>query len=566
MTEIPSPERGRTAPRPLPLPRLGDARSLRDLVGRRSAETAKTPDLSPRLFRAGIAACTAGVAAFLFAQITAWPPHEDETLALFVGRQSLGGLFNTVLGQRGGAPLHFLLAWLVAHAGGGLTALRLLSALFAIASVPVIALLCERLTDRATALTATVIASASWVLLFHGVYGRMYSLFLFTSALSYLSLLVALDGGGRRRWSFWALSILLTLAVHPYGALVITSQGLFVLTSRKRLREAITAFAAVAVLAVPLWRADLVLAGRFDVGVGGGGAKLGGPLSVLRYLRGVAGDFSIGYGSGLLGVCALAIVGIGHLSRTRRQAAALAGCVFGTPTVALLLAKLGSSTSPESRHLIFALPFFSLLVAAGLVSSARTMPPALAGAAVAAAIAAIAPVEVAWAWHKTPALFHREPQLRVEAREAASAWLAKTTRRDDILFGYDPIFLGAWRRSPVVPRTVVPRADAKLALKVLRAQARPLGRAVFVFDRSDTNNYVRRLYIPLRYPEPRAAFDARSYGPFLVIRTKQPTRTVRGYLQAASAVQLVGLSLYLGDADVNYATVQRALHRLDGLP
>ncbi len=524
---------------------------------------ANAPDLSPRLFHGGIALCAAAVAAFLFARITAWPPHEDETLALFVGRQSLGGLLHTVLGQRGGAPLHFLLAWLVAHAGGGLTALRLLSAVFAIASVPVVALLGARLTDRATALMATAIASASWVLLFHGVYGRMYSLFLLTSALSYLCLLGALDSGGWRRWCLWGVTILLTLAVHPYGALVIASQGAFVLASRRRIREAVAAFAVVAVAAAPLWRADLVLAGRFDVGVGGGGAKLGGPISVFRYLKNVAGDFSIGYGAGLAIVGALAIAGLWHVWRTRTRSAALVGCVFGTPTLALLLAKLGSSTSPESRHLIFALPFFCLLVAAGVVSAARRMPPALAAVAIAGAVAAIAPVEVAWAWHKTPALFHREPELRVEARTAASAWLARTTRRDDILFGYDPVFLGAWRRSARVPRTVVPRADAKLALRILRAQPRPLGRAVFVFDRSDTNNYVRRLYIPLRYPEPRAAFEARSYGPFLVIRTREPTRTVRGYLEAASAVQVVGLSLYLGDADVNYATVQRALHRVD---
>ena len=43
-------------------------------------------------------------------------------------------MLDTVLGQRGGAPLHFLFAWGVAHLGGGLTALRLVSAAFAGAS------------------------------------------------------------------------------------------------------------------------------------------------------------------------------------------------------------------------------------------------------------------------------------------------------------------------------------------------------------------------------------------------------------------------------------------------
>jgi hypothetical protein len=83
--------------------------------------------LRANLFRLGVGACTAGVLSFLLVQLDAWPPHEDETLALFVGRQSLGGLIHTVLGQRGGAPLHFCFAWLVVHTGGGLTSLRLVS-------------------------------------------------------------------------------------------------------------------------------------------------------------------------------------------------------------------------------------------------------------------------------------------------------------------------------------------------------------------------------------------------------------------------------------------------------
>ena len=98
-----------------------------------------TGELDRRLFVAGVTACTAAVAVFLLVQLSGWPPHEDETLPLFVGRQSLGDLFHTVLGKRGGAPLHFLLAWVVAHAGGGLETMRFLSALFATASLPAIA-------------------------------------------------------------------------------------------------------------------------------------------------------------------------------------------------------------------------------------------------------------------------------------------------------------------------------------------------------------------------------------------------------------------------------------------
>lgn len=514
--------------------------------------------LSARAYAVGIALCSAAVAAFVLVQIHAWPPHEDETLALFTGRHSFGDLLRIVLGHRGGAPLHFVLAFLVAHLGGGLTALRLFSALFAVASVPVIGALGTRLGGRATGLAAAVLASGSWALLFHGVYGRMYSLFLFTSALSYLTLERALDGGGRR-WSWWALAVLATIATHPYGALVLASQGLYVVLRRVRLREVVVAFGAVLVAGIPFWRTDFVLAGRFDVGVGGGGEKLGGPIPVLKYLWTVAGDLSVGYLPALVVVLLVAAAGLVLLARERPTGALLAGAVFGVPAFAFLVARLGSQTSPESRHLIFALPLFSTLVALPLVRLARR-----ARLAPVAAILVLLCAEVAWADHKTPLLFDGESPTRVEARDAASAWLAQTARPHDVLFGYDPLFLGAWERNGSLTETVVPRADPKLALSVLRAAPKPLGHGVWVFDASDTNNFSPKLTIPLRMPRPASAFEARVWGPFLVIRSLEPTRTVRRYLEESRAVELAGQSIYIGDADVNLDTATRALRRLGG--
>ena len=517
------------------------------------------PDLEPsaRTFRLGVAACTAAVAAFLAARLTAWPPHEDETLALFVGREALPDLFQTVQSERGGAPLHFLFAWLVAHLDGGLVALRFFSALFAVASVPICAALCARLAGRTAALVGTAIVSASWMLLFHGVYGRMYSLFLFTSTLSYLAFVVATERGGRRRWALWGAAVLAAVATHPYGALVLGSQALYVL-ARARTREAVAAVAAVAALGTPFWYTDLILAGRFDVGVGRGGEKLVGPLALLEYFGRVAGDFTAGFAVVLVAVLVAALAGARQLWLGNRAAAVLTGLVVLVPGAALLLAELGDSTSPESRHLVFALPFFACLVALGLIAGAQGRLAVLAGL-----LAALLAVEVAWGWDKTPPLYDGEPSQRVEARNAASAWLADGARPDDVLFGYEPLYLGAWERARArFSRTVVPRADAKLALESLRS-ARTLGRGIWVFDASDTNNFVPRMEIPLRWPQPREAFEARVFGPFLVIRGRERTVTPREFLEQARAVQLVGKSLYIGVADVNLFTVDRALARLD---
>ena len=501
----------------------------------------------------GVAVAMAVAAGFLLHQLHAWPPHEDETLALFIGRHPLDELFQLVLEDRGGAPLHFLFAWAVAHLGLGLGGLRAVSVVFAVGSLPLVALLGARLAGRKEALVATVLASASWMLLFHGVYGRMYSLFLFTSALSYLAFLRCLDRGNGRDWTLWVAAILATVATHPYGALVLATQGAYLLLWRRdRLRSTLVPFGAVALLGTPFWFSTLVLAGRFDVGVGGGGAKLGSPLTVLEYLWRVAGAFTAAWWPITLAVLVLAGVGVRRLPRSTVK---LSTCVVALPTLAFLAARLGNSASPETRHLIFALPFFAIALAAGILRLGRVAPIALG---------ALLFAQVAWAWERTPALFEGEPAVREIARFEASSYLARTSRPDDVLFGYEPLYLSAWEKNAAFPLDVLPRADAKLALGALLELDRPLGRGLWIFDASANNNISPRLHIRFRQPNPSAPFEVRRFGPFLVIRTVKPVDTPRRYLERAGQAMLVGKALWIGDADINLVTVERAARRLRG--
>jgi hypothetical protein len=407
-----------------------------------------------------------------------------------------------------------------------------------------------------------VLAAASWILLFHGIYARMYSLFLFLSTLSYLALLRATERGGARAWTLWAIVMLLAIGSHPYGALVLGSQGLYVLLTRSRLRQAVVAFGVVLFLAVPLWRSSVVLANRLEVGVGGGGGKLRTPREVFVYLWHVAGDASAGYGGVLVIVLAFAVYGLIWQARRRPRSALLTACVVLTPAAFFLVGRFGGNSAPESRHLIFVLPFFALAAASGIVAASRSagrFGPLLAGVVV----LAIVPAEIAWAWHKTPALFDRENPVRVDARRAAAEWLGATSRPDDVLFAYEPIYLAAWEKHRgAVSRTVVPRADPKLAIETLDETRKPLGRGVWAFDAGDNNNAVKRTRIERRLPFPRSEFEARAFGPFLVIRTRRPTVTVAHYLEDARKAELIGKSLGMGDADINYDTVHRAQVRV----
>jgi len=518
-------------------------------------QASKPPDPDAHVERSrgleglGVAACTVAAAVFLAVQLDAWPPHEDETLALFVGRQSLPDLFDTVLGHRGGAPLHFLVAWAVAHLGGGLMALRACSAAFAVASIPVCALLARRLAGRRAALVASVIVAGSWLFLFHGTFGRMYSLFLLTSTASYLVLLRAVERSRGRDWAIWALVVYLTVAAHTYGALVLASQALFIL-SRRRLRAGAPALGAIAVAGIPFWLSDLVLRGRYEVGVSGE-KRVGGPELVLKYLWHTLGDFTSGYRWALLPAVLVGVLGLVTIARRRPEHAVLAGLVFATPTAVLMLVRFSDSTSPETRHLVFLLPFFAICVAAGLV---RLGPvPALV------ALALLLPAQISWGERRTPMLYHGESAARVAARDAASAWIAARARPDDVLLGYDPLYLQAWERGADVSKTVIPRADPKLMDAALRDAPKPLGHGFWVLDASDLGNDVRRLTIEFRRPGPGREFEVARFGPFLVIHSRRPVLTELGYLARAWDVQLVGKSLHLGDAYVNYDTVRRAI-------
>ncbi len=499
----------------------------------------------------GVAGVVLAATAFLLHQLMAWPPHEDETLALFTGRDSLPGVVEHVTRDRGGAPLHFLLAWEVAHLGFGLGGLRLLSAAFAIASLPLVAALGTRLADARVGFVATLVVAPSWLFLFHGVYGRMYSLFLFLSLACLLALLRALDHGGRGPWALWVATALLTVAAHPYGVLMLGGQGLFVLVARRdRIRSAALAGGFVLVLGIPFWLTDLVLAGRFDIGVGGGGAKLGGPEAVARYLWRSAGDASAGWWPVTVLAVTAAVVGV---ARMRRDAQALVLCSLGATLVAFLVAKLGNSAAPESRHLIFLLPLFAVSVSTTIVLLGRR---SLTLAVV--ATTALVVTQVAWAWHRSSPLFDWEPDARQAARAEAETWLASTSRPDDVLFGYEPLYLGAWERNrSSFPTTVVPRADPVLALRTLRREA-PLGRGVWVLDASERNNIRPRLEIERRLPDPAKPYEVRAFGPFLVIRTVRPVVTPKAFLYYAARALLVGQQLGIGDADVNLQTVVRA--------
>jgi hypothetical protein len=377
----------------------------------------------------------------------------------------------------------------------------------------------------------------------------------------------ALERGTWSRWTLWGLATFALLATQPYGVLVLGAQATYVLVRRLRSRtpfpvtRPLVAFAAVVVLGVPLWRTYFLLASRFDVGLGSrNGSKLGSPVGVLEYLWETLGDFTAGWLFVALPVAAVALVGLVVLVRTRPTAALLGVSVVVVPAVCLLIARSGASASLETRHLIFVLPFFAMLLAVGLQRVARATG-SLSRLVLALGLLAVLSAQIAWGLERTPWLYEGEPQVRVEARGRAAAWLAATSRPDDVLLGYEPTYLDAWEKGAPFGSTFVPRADPKLALETLQKIPKPLGRGVWVLDASDHLDK-RDVKLHIERRSPGDSFEARAFGPFLIIRTTRPTRTIENYLLQSIRVQNLSWALEVGDAGINYQTAFTALRRL----
>ena len=226
-----------------------------------------TPALA---YRASIAAACVVAAARLLPYLGDRVMHRDEALAVMIARRPLGELLETVQLVRGGAPLHFLLAKLVAEFGGGLVATRAVSAAGMLLAIVAVGLLGRALGGPAVGAGAAWIVALSPVALYYGDFARMYSLFLAFSALSLWCLVRALETDEPRYWAGTAALLVLTTYTHPYGVVVGLIAALTVLAELLQVRERAAwrrpLYAAAGVIAgtAPLGIGYLVLASRLD--------------------------------------------------------------------------------------------------------------------------------------------------------------------------------------------------------------------------------------------------------------------------------------------------------------
>jgi hypothetical protein len=463
----------------------------------------------------------AGLMAFLFVRlrpdIGGKPLHEDEAVAGLISARPLGDLLHTVVLDRGGAPLHFLLAHVALAIDTTPESLRWLSLVFALATVPVCYDLTRRLAGRSAGLIAAALATTSQLLLVYGTFGRMYSLFAFASALAADLFVRALERPQRREVLAAAAAALLPLAVHPFGAFLFGAEAAVALWLwRGRTLHGALPVLALTLLALPLLLADLRLSDRYAPEAGqnlDSGTSAG--AATLHALGGAAG----GRGALLAVFALLAGAGIFAVARPRPAVAAFAALTIAVPPVVLAAASAAGIAGDRlgPRHLIFMLPLWIGLVAIGATRLAAVLPPKVRVAALAAIVAAATLAPNAASEPRTI------PTGAAGAVAAPAAWLATQLGRGDVLYPYSPVFFAA------LPAAKEARAYSREPVALARAVKRT-GATQTVF-----------ISIPLREPLDgdglrRAGVQFQAFPSWLILESRGPFANGTAALESAAGL------------------------------
>lgn len=502
-----------------------------------------TPALA---YRASIAAACAVAAARVLPYLGDRIMHRDEALAVMVARRPLGALLETVQLVRGGAPLHFLLAKLVAELGGGLVATRAISAAGVLLAIVAVGLLGRALAGPVVGAGAAWIVALSPVALYYGDFARMYSLFLAFTTLSLWCLVRALDTDEPRFWIGAASLLVLNTYTHPYGVVVGAIAALTVLAELLEVRERAAwrrpLWAAAGVIAgtAPLAIGYLVLASRLDKVPQPPGAAI--PKPSLADVAAQAGAHFVGVprAGGLIGVylvvCgALALVGLVTLAHGGAARATLVVSWLVLPLLVLAVVRIPNSDN-HVRYVIETLPLAAISIVYGAATLGR-----LVGwrATIAAALSAAALVTIVGATRgaRLPDYrFRGDAWAQSKANlDAAAGYLRPNFARNDLFLGYDEAFatgvLSPGGNDALATARGTARSEPQLVVRSLKRLHGPIAHGWYVALRGTSDERYQRFRARLS-PD----YDVASFGPFVLVRTRAPVTTPAAFATAGLRV------------------------------
>ena len=434
------------------------------------------------------------------------PLVEDEAVAGLIGARPLGELLGTVVWDRGGAPLHFLLVHVVLAFDSSAEALRWLSVALALGAAITCFELGRRLAGPVAGTVAAIAGATSGLLTIYGTVARMYALLAFAGGLAAVLFVRALERRTGGAAFAAALAAWLLPAAHPYGGIAVAAEAAIALYlwRGRPLRPALPAL-AVGVAMLPFALVDLRLARRFDVG--GDGESLAGPGETWHQFELVIRGSAGGSGLALIMFLALAAVGVVAIAREYPAVAALTGLWLLAPPLLFLTVQSGSSPDLSPRHLIYALPLWAAAAGVGAARLVgRASAPVQAGAlGLVALVAAFGSTGVSDPRDlEFPAGMGAEKELAEPA-----ARLRAQIRPGDVLFPFSALHLAALPAAGEA--TGLPRAQPGLLARAIRRVDVPAGTVYVAVPLADTQVQVDQLsgraeriggWLILRHPGP----------------------------------------------------------------
>ena len=394
------------------------------------------------------AAAAGGAVAFLAvrlqSEVGGKPFFEDEAVAGLIAARPLPEVIHTVLWERGGAPLHFVLAHFVLSIWPGVAALRWLSVACALGVVVCAYALGRELAGDLAGAVAAWIAATSALLHVYGTFGRMYSLLALVGGVNMLLFLRALERPTHVRVSLAAASAWLLAAAHPFGGIPVAVEAAiaaWLWWPTRDVRRAVPVLVA-AVATAPLAVAELRLALRFDVSASNG-KPLGSGGNAGTQLESAARGFAGGGSPAFWLFLALALTGAWVMLRRSPALAAVGAAALVLPPLLSFLARVHDTTTAflSPRHLMLSLPLWAALIGTGTMRLASWRPARGVPLVAAAAIALIAVAAPASA---------RDPRTHfvflAEAGDGHTSapigtWLDQRIRPGDLLFPYSIPYL-----------------------------------------------------------------------------------------------------------------------------
>lgn len=305
--------------------------------------------------------------------------HGDELTSLGEAR-NLGQNLNGIL------FFAILRGWMAL--GSGEFWLRVPSALLAVASTPVVFRLVRALTNRTAGIVAAVLIATAPFAVEYGQLVRFYSLFLFSSSLSYLLFILYVQRPSRVGLVLLACADAMVLASHFFGLLVIASQALaaFIPTQRLTIRIklillGITAAATgIMIASLPLRQIVYGWVSRLTNPYGDPSYSVARGFSLTNYAKIPLTFFFFGFGEGVYPLLLLLVlpglivlvsafaIGLVAIGRHYKASLSLIASLLVFPSLLYLVFDPLSPPTLQGaapRYLIFLLPLFYLVLAAG---------------------------------------------------------------------------------------------------------------------------------------------------------------------------------------------------------